>query len=106
MDKRLTGLYDQLNETLYVDLKKAKKLNAEQVQRFRDYFQIDMEDPGLFYNAMNLIIADLPTFEELQNFIRVSDVVTRVESKEHNLFFVVYPYFNDILIKQALGQKV
>ena len=102
MDIALNRVYEALAETLYVDLKKARPLSSDQLQRFRDYFAMGERVDGLYYNDFNLIIADRQTFDELQNFIKGSAITTRFESIEHNLFVVVYPYFNDALIRQAL----
>lgn len=103
MDLTLSALYESLQETLYLELKKAKKLNKAQIQRFKDYFCMESEDLGIFYNGINIIITDRQTYGELENFIKISKITTRFENTEHNLYFVVYPYFNDTLITQALN---
>lgn len=105
MDAALNAVYEALVDSLYIDVKKAKRLSVEQIKRFKSFFAMEIEEPGLFYNGLNLIITDAPTFAELEAFLQPSRITTRVEIKEHNLFVVVYPYFNDALIKQALDKS-
>lgn len=102
MDLKLQGIYEALQETLFVDLKNGKKLTKNQLKRFKSFFAIDMEDPGLFATPTNLIITDPPTYEEMSPFLKENEIITRVDSKEHNIFFVVVAYYNNNLIKDAL----
>lgn len=107
MDTMMTSISDvtsTIEDLLTADIDKAKPLDKKQVAEFKDLFALEAEELGMFYNGFNLIFTIKAVYEEMSRFIKTREIKTTIDSNAYNVFLVVYPYFNDALIKQALGE--
>jgi hypothetical protein len=101
----LASLYASLSDVVGVDLDSTRELTVSQQGRFKEYFSVDIEELGVYYNEFNLVFATKAVFDDVLQFLKPKDIKLVVESNEYNVFIAVYSRYNDALVTQIIDAE-
>lgn len=90
-----------LKDVIKTELIGIKRLQGEQLERFKEVFNIQGE-VRLYYNKYCLVIVDTELFYQLQPFLPDADCLFHFYCHDHNVNIRAYNYFNQRILNDYL----